>query len=224
MGSVQFQIVRCSSLYFFSRSIGSFQCLVNVNYRVLICCTRHFQSILSLFILASSVCKSLWCLISTLTQWGEGGHLLGSRVQLCCGERETLQTNITGMCGGVLIVYGPHWIFPCSQQRVLSGSTLLRLQVALQEYCPKQTLCFMHFPGLSFSGSGFQVLLKGTDLIGRVFCMLPKSEQLRQPSHWRAHCPMWTMCLNHFLILAAWFPGFAARALSQVCCVSPLGS
>ena len=53
----------------------------------------------SLFILASSVCKSLWCLISTLTQWGEGGHLLGSRVQLCCGERETLQTNITGMCG-----------------------------------------------------------------------------------------------------------------------------
>ena len=44
VGSVQFQIVPCSSLYFFSRSIGPFQCLVNVNYRVLICCTCHFQS------------------------------------------------------------------------------------------------------------------------------------------------------------------------------------
>ena len=32
--SVQFQIVPCSSLYFFSRSIGTFQCLVNANYRV----------------------------------------------------------------------------------------------------------------------------------------------------------------------------------------------
>ena len=29
----------------------------------------------SLFILASSVGKSLWCLLSTLTQGGEGGHL-----------------------------------------------------------------------------------------------------------------------------------------------------
>ena len=38
------QIVPCSSLYFFSRSIGPFQCLVNANYRVLIYCTCHFQS------------------------------------------------------------------------------------------------------------------------------------------------------------------------------------
>ena len=44
LGSVQFQIVPCSSLYIFSRSIGSFQCLVNANYRILISCTCHFQS------------------------------------------------------------------------------------------------------------------------------------------------------------------------------------
>ena len=44
VGSVRFHIVPCSSLYFFSRSIGPFQCLVNANYRVLICCTCHFQS------------------------------------------------------------------------------------------------------------------------------------------------------------------------------------
>ena len=44
VGSVQFQIVPCFSLYFFSSSTGPFQCLVNINYRVLICCTCHFQS------------------------------------------------------------------------------------------------------------------------------------------------------------------------------------
>ena len=44
VGSVQFQIVPCSSLYFFSRSTGPFQCLINVNYRVLICCACHLQS------------------------------------------------------------------------------------------------------------------------------------------------------------------------------------
>ena len=50
VGSVQFQIVSCSGLYLFSRSIGPLQCLVNVNSKVLICCTCHFQSGSSLFI------------------------------------------------------------------------------------------------------------------------------------------------------------------------------
>ena len=76
MGSVHFHIVPCSSLYFFSRSTGPFQRLVNVSHRVLICCTCHFQSCSLFFILASSVCKSLQCLTSTLTQGGGGGHLL----------------------------------------------------------------------------------------------------------------------------------------------------
>ena len=98
VGSVPFQIVPCSRLYLFSRSVGLLQCLVNVNYRVLIFSTCHFQSSSLFFILASSVCKSLQCLISTLKQGGEGGHL-GSLVQLCCGEGGTPQTNITGMCG-----------------------------------------------------------------------------------------------------------------------------
>ena len=51
------------------------QCLVNVNYRVLICCTCHSQSGSLFFILASSFCKSLQCLVVALTQGGEGGHL-----------------------------------------------------------------------------------------------------------------------------------------------------
>ena len=49
--------------------------VVGPNYRILIYCTCHFQSGSICFILASSVCKSLQCLISALTQGGEGGHL-----------------------------------------------------------------------------------------------------------------------------------------------------
>ena len=55
VGSVQFQIVPCSSLYLFLRSTGPLQCLVNVNYRVLICCTCHFQSN-SLFVYFGFLC------------------------------------------------------------------------------------------------------------------------------------------------------------------------
>ena len=55
----------------------------------------------SLFILVSSVCKSLQCLISALTRGGKGGHLFRLTVQLCWGEGGNLQTNITGMLGSV---------------------------------------------------------------------------------------------------------------------------
>ena len=76
---------------------------------------------------------------------------------------------------GVLTVYGPHWVRLSSQQHVLSISTLFMLQVALQGYCPKRALCFVHFPGLRCSPSCSWVLLKGTDSVGSVFCALPSS-------------------------------------------------
>ena len=67
----------------------------------------------------------------------------------------------------------------------------------------------MHFPDLSCSGSSSWVLHKGTDLVGCVFCVLLRSEQLRQPGAWRAHCPRWTVHLNHL-------PG-PSHSVSQVC-------
>ena len=73
--------------------------------------------------------------------------------------------------------------------RVVSRSTLLRLHVALQGNCPKRAPSFMHFPGLSCSGSGSQVLHKGTDSVGPAFCALPRSEQLRRPGAWQEHTP-----------------------------------
>ena len=133
----------------------------------------------SLFILASSFCKSLQCLISALTQRGKGGHLfrLTCLVVLWGGRNTTNKYH--WRVWGVLAVYGPHWVCPSSLQRVLSRSTLLRHQVALQGYCPKWALSFTHFPGLSCSDSGSQLLRKGTDSVGHASCALPRSEQFR---------------------------------------------
>ena len=72
--------------------------VVSANYRVLICCTCHFQSS-SLFILASSVCWSLQCLISSLTQGVKVVTYLGLLVQSCCGEREHYK-QISLVCVG----------------------------------------------------------------------------------------------------------------------------
>ena len=121
MRSVQFQIVPCSSLYFFLRSIGSFQCLVNVNYRVLTCCTCHLQNS-SLFILAFFVCKSLQRLISTLTQGGEGGHLFRLTCSVVLWGGRNIANKYHWRVWGVLAVYGPHWVCPSS--RLLSRGTV----------------------------------------------------------------------------------------------------
>jgi len=87
-------------------------------------------------------------------------------------------------------------------------------------HCPKQTLHFVHFPGLSHSGSGSRVLHKGIDSFGHAFCAFSRSEQLRQSGAWWAHCSRWVMHLNHL-------PGtgqLVSQVSSQVCHVSPLGS
>ena len=147
---------------------------------------------------------------------------LGSLVQLCCGEGGTLQTISLACAGSACIVWTtlglPPFMVP-----VLSLSTLLRLQVALQGNCLKRVLGCVHFPGRSCSGSGSRVLQKGTYLVGPAFCALPRSKQLRQPEAWRVHYSRCVMSLITSPVPAAWFPGCTARALSQVCCVSSLG-
>ena len=62
----------------------------------------HFQG--SSLCLTSSVCWSLQCLISILTQGG-GGHTRFT-IQSRCGEGGMLQTNITGVCLQCLIHSG----------------------------------------------------------------------------------------------------------------------
>ena len=138
----------------------------------------------SLFILASSVSKSLQCLISALTQGGEGHHLFRLTCSIVLqGGRNTANKYHWCVCGrahSVWTTLGLPQLTAC----VLSWSTLLRLQVALQGNCPKWALGFVYFPGLRCSGSGSQVLHKGTDSVGHAFCALPRCKQLRQPGAW----------------------------------------
>ena len=44
---------------------------------------------------------------------------------------------------------------------------------------PRLALGCMYLPGLSHSGSGTRVVLRGADSVGPAFCALPRSEQLR---------------------------------------------
>ena len=133
----------------------------------------------SLFILASSVFKSLHCLISALTQGGIGGHLFSGAV----GREEHYKQTSLACVGSAHSVWATLGLPPLTEC-VLSLSTLLRLQVALQGNCLNRVLGCVHFSGLSHSGSGFWVLLKGTDLVGLAFCALPRSEHLRRPDAW----------------------------------------
>ena len=105
-------------------------------------------------------------------------NFLGTLVQLCFEEGGTLQTNITGMCGECSqclrhIVFDPtHGMcaFPVYTAQALGCSV---------RNCLRWALSSMHFPGLSRSDSGTQVLLKGADSVRPAFCALPRSEPLR---------------------------------------------
>ena len=80
-------------------------------------------------VLASSVCWSLQCLISTLTQGRRWWTLfLGSLVQSHCGEGGTLQTNNAGVCSQCLSHTGPapHSPRVCPPCPHCSGSRLPR--------------------------------------------------------------------------------------------------
>ena len=117
---------------------------------------------------------------------------------------------------------GPHWVCPRSR-RVLSRSTLLRLQVALQGNCLQRALGCMHFPGLSHSGSGSRVLHKGADSVGPVFCALTGLSSSGPQVLGEFTLPGEVRLIASF-IPAARFPGCTAGASSQVCHMSLLGS
>ena len=148
--------------------------MVDTNDRVLIYCTCHFQS--------GSLCFSFFCLlISSVsdfhpdTRWVVVDTFLGLLVWSYCGEGGTLQTKNTGMCLQCLSSIGPaptHSVcaLPAHTAQALGCSTSNRLRPALG--CK-------HLPGLSHSGSGIRVVLRGADSIGPVFCALPMSKQLR---------------------------------------------
>ena len=105
---------------------------------------------------------------------------LGSLFQLCCGEEGILQTNITGMCG------------ECSQCLGHTGFAPAHDLCAFPVYTAQALGCYAGEMPKAGPGLGalprskppkfrFLVCHKGTDLVGPMFCALPRSEQLRQP-------------------------------------------
>ena len=175
-----------------------------------------------MFILASSVCKSLQCLTSTLTQGGEGGHLF----RLTCSvvlwvERDTANKyrwRVWGSGRSVWTTLGlPQLKVACASwahtaqapgcsagarskadpaSRALPRSKLLGfLGTPLgHRLCWVCVLC----PSQVRGAQATRCLVSALSQVGRVSS---------SPS-----CP------------AARFAGCAVRAPSQVCCVSPLGS
>ena len=140
----------------------------------------------------------------------------------CAVGREEHCKQISLACVGSAHSVSATLGLPLLTAYVLSQSTLLSLQVALQGNCLRQALGCVHFPGLSHSGSW--VLHKGTDSVGPAFCALPRSKQLRQPGTWRVHSSQLGSVSYHLpSIPAAQFPGCIVGAPSQVFCVSLLG-
>ena len=134
----------------------------------------HFQG--------GSLCFSFFCLlVSSVSDFRPDTRgrwwtlFLGSLVQSCCGEGGTLQTNNTGMCLQCLSHTGPA---PTHGTCALPAHTAQALGCSARNR-PRLALGCVHLPGLSCSGSGTQVVLRGADSVGPAFCALPRSEQLR---------------------------------------------
>ena len=87
-----------------------------------------------------------------------------------------LQINKTGVCSQCLSHTGPA---PAHGACSLPDPTAQALGCSARNHLRLALGC-LHLPGLSRSGSGTQVVLRGTDLVGPAFCALPRSEQLRQ--------------------------------------------
>ena len=126
----------------------------------------HFQG--GSLCLASSVCWSLQCLISTLTQGGRWWTLfffLGSLVQSRCGEGGMLQTtlacarSVSGTLGLPLYTARTAQAPGCSSQEPSEAGSRLHAP-------PRSKL-------LRLSS---QVALRGADSVGPAFCALPRTE------------------------------------------------
>ena len=129
-----------------------------------------------LFILASSVCWSLQCLISALTQGGQWWSLF---FRLACSVVLWGGRNTANKCHRrVFIVIQPHWVCPHSRRVCFPVYTAQTLGCSAGN-CLMWALVCTHFPRLSHSGSCSWVLHKGADFVGPAFCAHPRSEQLR---------------------------------------------
>ena len=125
-----------------------------------------------------------------------------------------LTANTTGMCGERSQCLGRPGFAPAHGVCAFPVYTAQAPGCSAGN-CLKQALGCVHLPGLRRSGSGSQVLHRGTDSVGPVACALPRSEQLRRPGAWPAQSPQVRCILSP--------PPTQPLSTSQACCVSLLG-
>ena len=83
------------------------------------------------FVYLASVCRSLQCPISALTQAGRGGLLFRFACSVLLLGGRGAADKCHWRVWGALSVFRPHWVCARSNGCVLSWSTLLRLPAAL---------------------------------------------------------------------------------------------
>ena len=121
--------------------------------------------------LASSVCWSLQCLVSALTKRDGGGHFFFLNFKFTCsvalwGGREGCCKQITLACArSASATLG---LPPVHSACSLSAHTAQTLGCCSGNH-PRRALGCLHLPGLSRSGSGTQVLLRGTEWVDMPF-------------------------------------------------------
>ena len=136
------------------------------------------------------------------------------------GEGGTQQTNITSICGECSQCLSHTRFAPAHGVCAFPVYTAQALGCSARN-CLMLALGCMHSTGLSHSGSGSQVLHKGTDLVGPAFCPLPRYEQFRRPGAWQAHSPQVASASYHFphpSCLVFWV--YNGLTFSGVLCVS----
>ena len=129
-------------------------------------------------VIASSVCWSLQCLVSALTQRGRWwtlffffyAHLFSRAVGR---EGRCKQITLARACSASATL-GLSLLSTCS----LPAHTAQVLGCFARNH-PWPALGCLHLPGPCCSGSGTQVVLRGADSVGPAICALPRSEQLR---------------------------------------------
>ena len=133
-------------------------------------------------VIASSVCWSLQCLVSSLTQRGQWWTLFFFRLTCSVtlwgggvGGVGILQTNNTGVCSQCARSASATLGLPPLTARSLPAHTAQALGCSAGNHLWPALSC-LHLPGPSRSGSGTRVVLRGADSVGPAFCALPRSE------------------------------------------------
>ena len=123
---------------------------------------------------------------------------------------------------GVFAVFWPHWVCPRSWRVCFPSLHCSGCRLLCQELF-EVALGYMHFPGLSCSGSGSDVLHNGADL-GLHSVTFPGPSSSSDQVLGERSCPQVGLWLIASPIPAARFSGYTICAPSQVCRVSLLGS